>query len=169
MNKKLIALLLVIALATTSVFAVGIGIQLGGLAGLQGRFAAALTVKPSDNVPWVFAVDFAISPNWINIGLAADWWAMNPEIKGLWHWFWGFGLGMYADLIGNVGAGFGLGPRFLIGMNWRFTSWFELYTHIAWQPMLGFGAVYNGFINYNNNFYFSLVNFPINVGIRFWF
>lgn len=156
MNKKIIALLLVVALASTgAVFAkTGLGIQGGYTVG--GFGGAALTFKV-DSLPCVFAADFYIGDSF-GLGLTADWWIQNPKIEGTWGWFYGVGLAGSLYL-GNT-IGLAVAPRALIGTNVFFIDNFlEFYLQGAWQPTLGILPSIS----------FDLVSFPINAGIRFWF
>ena len=156
MNKKIIALLLVVALASTgAVFAkTGLGIQ-GGYT--VGRFGGAALTFKVDSLPCVFAADFYIGDSF-GLGLTADWWIQNPKIEGTWGWYYGVGLAGSLHL-GNT-IGLAVAPRALIGTNVFFIDNFlEFYLQGAWQPTLD--------ILPSIGFY--LVSFPINAGIRFWF
>lgn len=156
MNKKIIALLLVVALASTgAVFAkTGLGIQGGYTVG--GFGSAALTFKV-DSLPCVFAADFYLG-NSFGLGLTADWWIANPKIEGTWGWYYGVGLAGTIHL-GDIFA-LAVGPRALVGTNVFFIDNFlEFYVQAAWQPVLSIVP----------DFGFGWKSFPINAGFRFWF
>ena len=156
MNKKIIALLLVVALASTgAVFAkTGVGVQ-GGY-NFGGGAGAALTFK-LDSLPCVFALDLGLG-NGIAVGLTADWWIANPKIEGTWGWYYGVGLAGSLYL-GDV-LHFGAYGRALVGTNvFLLDKFLELYLQAAWQPGLYIASGIQP----------VLVSFPINAGFRFWF
>ena len=155
MNKKIIALLLVVALASTgAVFAkTGLGLQ-GGYAGGLG---AAVTFK-LDSLPCVFAVDFGFPAGGLYVGATADWWIANPKIEGTWGWY--YGVGLAGTVVLTDPLYFGAYGRALIGTNvYLFDNFLELYLQAAWQP----GLVIT------SDIYPVLLNFPVNAGFRFWF
>ena len=156
MNKKIIALLLVVALASTgAVFAkTGVGVQ-GGY-NFGGGAGAALTFK-LDSLPCVFALDLGLG-NGIAVGLTADWWIANPKIEGTWGWYYGVGLAGSVHLGDPLGLA--VGARALVGTNvFLIDNFLELYLQAAWQPTLSIlpkpGV--------------SLFSVPVNGGFRFWF
>lgn len=156
MNKKIIALLLVVALASTgAVFAkTGVGVQ-GGY-NFGGGAGAALTFK-LDSLPCVFALDLGLG-NGIAVGLTADWWIANPKIEGTWGWYYGVGLAGSVH-IGDP-LGLAVGARALVGTNvFLIDNFLELYLQAAWQPTLSILP----------NVGFSLFSVPVNGGFRFWF
>lgn len=156
MNKKIIALLLVVALASTgAVFAkTGLGVQ-GGYT-LGGGAGAALTFK-LDSLPCVFAVDLGFW-NGIAIGVTADWWIQNPKIEGTWGWFYGVGLAGSVHL--GEPLGLAVAPRAVVGTNvFLLDKFLELYLQAAWQPTLSILPDVG----------FNLFSVPVNGGFRFWF
>ena len=156
MNKKIIALLLVVALASTgAVFAkTGVGVQ-GGY-NIGGGPDAALTFK-LDSLPCVFALDLGLG-NGIAVGLTADWWIANPKIEGTWGWYYGVGLAGSAR-IGDP-LELTVGARALVGTNvFLIDNFLELYLQAAWQPTLSILP----------NVGFNLFSVPVNGGFRFWF
>ena len=157
MNKKIIALLLVVALASTgAVFAkTGLGLQGGYVVG--GDAGAAVTFK-IDSLPCVFAVDLGFPAGGLSLGVTADWWIANPKIEGTWGWYYGVGLAGTIHL-GDIFA-LAVGPRALVGTNVFFIDNFlEFYVQAAWQPILSIVP----------DFGFGWKSFPINAGFRFWF
>lgn len=165
MNKKIVAVLAVLfALGTTNVFATGLGVQGGYSVADSGLGGAAVTFK-LDNVPCVFAMDFAASTNYFNLGVTADWWIQNPKISGTWGWYYGVGLAGNVQLANGNYGGFGFGPRAVLGTNvFVFDDFLELYAQAAYQPMFWLWA--NNSEAGINPVWF---NVPLNVGFRFWF
>ena len=157
MNKKIIALFLVVALASTgAVFAkTGLGLQGGYVVG--GDAGAAVTFK-IDSLPCVFAVDLGFPAGGLSLGVTADWWIQNPKIEGTWGWYYGVGLAGSLSL-GDV-LNFGAYGRALVGTNvFLLDKFLELYLQAAWQPGLYIAS----------GIHPVLVSFPINAGFRFWF
>ena len=186
MKKKLIAVFAaVVVSASAGLFATGIGPQLN-FDPVATRFITppawgfACSAK-FDNIPLYFAGIFDIAPHFykdddgavvatarLGLQVTADYWFMNPEIIGLWRWFWGVGGAVRTDFTAN-GKNFYLstGPRVLAGMNWHFADGFlELYVQQAIQPELQFAFGEDG--KANGVFYIP-VYFPSSVGLRFWF
>ncbi len=145
------------ALGCSRLFAFGIGVQAGPVVGSGFGFGGAVTFK-TDSLPCVFAVSVP-SFNPFALGVTADWWIDNPSIKDSWKWFYGVGLAG-AVYFSDSAAALGFGGRALIGTNLFLAKDFiELYAEAAWQPM----------IHISNGIGVSLLNFPIDIGIRFWF
>ncbi|MFC2280308.1 MAG: hypothetical protein ACFNLN_01895 [Treponema socranskii subsp. buccale] len=109
MKKKLTALFAAALLsASAGVFATGVGPQLNFDPVAAPRitppvWGLACSAK-FDDIPLYFAGAFNIAPYAyvksddtpvvtarLGLQLTADYWFMNPEIIGLWHWFWGLG------------------------------------------------------------------------------
>jgi len=159
--KKLFTVLSVLfVLGTANVFATGIGAQFNAnVAGNTFQPGASLTFK-INKVPCVFAADLAFGSEYFNAGLSADWWLANPKIEGTWGYFYGIGVGGAAYFVnGNYGF-FAVGPRAVIGTNvYVLKGALEFYAQGAWQPL----------VVISDTVRFSLNNFPIAVGFRFWF
>ena len=157
--KKLFSVLAVLfVLGTTSVFAkTGLGLQ-GSLAtGGSTSAGGGVTFKLS-NVPCVFAVAVP-SFNPLAVGLSADWWIANPVIEGTWHYYYGVGVAGTVFLA-DSGSSIGIGGRALVGTNvFLINNFLEFYLQGAWQPMF---FISNGAAPH-------IVNFPFDLGFRFWF
>ena len=155
--KKLLSVLAVLfVMGTTSVFArTGLGLQ-GSLAtGGSTQAGGGVTFKLS-NVPCVFAVALpSFDP--LVVGVSADWWIQNPTIQGTWGYYYGVGLAGALVVGDNSAASFG--GRALIGTNVFIIDFLELYLQGAWQPMF----------TISNGAHPNLVNFPFDIGFRFWF
>lgn len=158
--KKLFTVLAVLfVMGSANVFAsTGVGLQGGPTIG-NGYVAGsgAVTFK-LDSVPCVFAVSVpSFDP--FSLGVTADWWIANPKIQKNWGWFYGVGAAAAIN-IGDGASGFGFGGRAFVGTNFFLLNKFlELYVEGAWQPMFYI----------SDGLHPSLVNFPINLGFRFWF
>ena len=156
--KKLFSVLAVLfVMGTASVFAkTGVGLQGGPVIGNGIGGSGAVTFKLS-TVPCVFAVSIpSFEP--LCVGVTADWWIANPKIERNWGWFYGVGLGA-AFRTGDNSA-FGFGGRAFVGTNvFLLNKFLELYIEGAWNPMLWI----------DNGVKPALVNFPIDLGLRFWF
>ena len=167
MMKKMLAVVgCLFVMGTTHLFAWGIGVQAGlnpfpWWGGIGGDLAVTFKL---DSLPLVFAANATIGSHSTSVGATADYWFMNPNIKGCWNWYWGVGAYAGAGIGWNPGwASFDIGPRVLIGMNWFFgdSKFFELYTQLAAQPTFRIG-------DWDHVDLFDL-RLPLNVGIRFWF
>ena len=161
MNKKFLGLMAaLIVLGSTSVFAFGIGAQLGYTAGGNST-GAAVTFK-LDSVPWVFAVDVGgIGSNYMSFGLTADMWLANKTFAKPFGYFYGWGLaGSFAG--SGDSAYLFLGGRVYLGVNAFFAKVFELYAQVAWQPGISFYFSDNGGISP------VIASFPLNLGFRLW-
>jgi hypothetical protein len=159
--KKLLSVLAVLfVLGTTNVFALGIGAQ-GGYT-INGGAGGALTLKV-DSVPCVFAIDLG-SLNPLSLGVTADWWIANPKLEGPLGYFYGVGCGGSLRGLGNDTMTIGIAGRVVAGLNVFFLDNFvELYLQAAWQPTIWIA------LGNNSNGGFAPANFPLNLGIRFWF
>ncbi|MBP5567908.1 MAG: hypothetical protein J6X54_01650 [Treponema sp.] len=157
--KKLFSVIAVLlTLSTASIFAkTGVGLQGGATIGNAIGGTGAVTVKPSDRLPWVFAITVP-SFNPFAIGLTADYWIDTPTFSRNFGWYYGVGLAA-AFYTGDPGL-FGFGARAVVGIQgFLLNKFLELYAEIAWQPMF--------FIS--GGFHTQLLAFPINLGFRFWF
>lgn len=155
--KKLFSVLAVLfVMGTANVFAsTGIGLQGGPTIGNGVGGSGAVTFK-LDKVPCVFAVTVpSFDP--LMVGITADWWLANPKIQRNWGYYYGVGV---AGAFDTASTTFGIGGRAVIGTNvFLLNRFFELYAQAAWNPMFWIG----------NGAHPSLVNFPIDLGFRFWF
>lgn len=161
MNKKIIALLVVVALAATgTIFAeTGLGLQGGWVVG--GGAGANVTFKV-ESLPCVFAVDFGFPGGGISVGGTADWWIQNPTISDTWGWYYGVGAAASVTLGSNFG--FGAYGRALVGTNiYLLDNFLELYIQAAWQPGIAIDTASDKPIIP------VLFAFPINGGFRVWF
>ncbi|MCI5522606.1 MAG: hypothetical protein SO116_04965 [Treponema sp.] len=94
MKKKMLAIFASLFVAgSSSVFAMGVGIQTGAGLGGYGLGNLSATVK-LDNVPYLFTADVGFGTYGISLGAAADRWMANPKIgNSMFNWFWGLGAG----------------------------------------------------------------------------
>jgi len=172
--------------ASAGVFATGIGPQTDfnpsftpGYSYSDSLAGASCSVK-FDSMPvyWALGTDAGSytyasssgsqSATLFSTTLTGDYWIMNPTIKGIWKWYWGFG-GAVSTAMTSDGKNFYLkaGPRAVIGMNWIFCDGFlELYAQGAIQPQVEFAFGEDGTRNGILRFPFY---FPFNSGLRFWF
>ncbi len=158
MKKLTVVLALLLVLTTTSVFALGIGAQAGYVGGGAG---GALTFK-LDTAPWVFAVNVNSFGNLLSIGGTADMWLANKNFAGPFNYYYGWGVA--AGLNIDDGLGLYAGARALAGINvFVLDKFLEFYLQAAWQP--GISLLFADASNVGLNF----VNFPVNLGFRFWF
>lgn len=159
MKKRLIAVLVLLLVAgTTSVFALGIGVQ-GGYTG--GIADGALTIKP-DGSNLIFAVNGYLGSNATWIGVAADDWIANKALAKPVNYFYGVGAAGGISFGGNTLSA-GVYGRLVAGLNvYVLDNFLEIYLQGAWQP----GVV----IALGNNTGVDpvIANFPVNVGLRFW-
>lgn len=188
MKKRIAALAAAVVLsASAGIFATGLGPQTNlepsftpGYASSSGTWGMSLSAK-FDSLPiyWALSTDGgyytyndsdgdSVGTTLLSTTLTGDYWVMNPTIKGIWKWYWGFG-GAVSTGISTNGKNFYLkaGPRAVIGMNWHFCDGFlELYTQGALQPEIEFAFGEDGTENgvVRVPFYF-----PFNTGLRFWF
>lgn len=157
MNKKIIALLVVVTLATTGVFAIGIG---GMYSNVTGGNGGALTFALNRNGPY-FGV--GLDNYGINVSAEYQLWRYDFVNTGV------FGIGLHAGLGANValdlfnGAfGIGAGVYGLGGLHLEIDLDFvEVEFFGQWQP--------KAFM------WFLPFNFDVNwwggaaSGVRFWF
>ena len=159
MKKKIIAVLvLALLVSTVSVFALGIGIQGGGVysAGNIGG-NASITFKV-DQSPLVFAVDWFANKDIVILGLTGDYWILNSYLAGPFNYFVGLGFGATVGLgdplilAGSVRAPIGVNAFFADGL-------IEPYLQVVPQFQLAIlpDIASNGIV------------FGANAGIRFWF
>jgi hypothetical protein len=160
MKKLTVVLALLLVLTTTSVFALGIGAQAGYVVG--GNPGGALTFK-LDNAPWVFAVNVDRLVNPLSIGGTADMWLANKNFAGPFNYYYGWGVAAGLNIY-DSGLGLYAGARALAGINvFVLDKFLEFYLQAAWQP--GISLLFADASNVGLNF----VNFPVNLGFRFWF
>lgn len=163
--KKLFSILAVLfVLGTANVFALGIGLQGGYSAGTTAGGGGAVTFK-TDKSPIVFAVTGNFGSNWMDFGITGDYWLANPKIEGTWGYYYGIGVAGGFQIRNSNNFYVGLGPRALIGTNiFLLDRKLEFYFQGAWQPT--FDIFISG--TKDDGPGFNLVNFPVNVGFRFW-
>lgn len=161
MNKKLIAVLaLVLVVSTTSVFAIGIGVQ-GGYT-VNGVAGGALTFKP-DGSDLIFAINADFWGYGVDIGGTADYWVANKTLAKPVNYYYGVGAGAGVNIWGNTLTATVAG-RVFIGLNlFTLDNFLEVYLQGAWQPGIAIGIGNEGGVHP------MLATFPINAGIRFWF
>jgi hypothetical protein len=173
MKKKLFTYAVVLVFAVGTMSATGVGPQSGSsynVSAYSGMVTSGLGCSAKfDSVPVYWALTTNINSSdhtfYFNTELTGDYWVMNPNIKGIWSWFWGFG-GVVST--GSDGSVFYLnaGPRAVIGMNWIFcTGFLELYVQNAVEPEISF--VFTG--TEENELPRFPVYFPFDAGLRFWF
>ena len=165
MKKRLLVLMMVLAIGTSGVFAAGSGKSFA--VGAQWGYPfneGALTFKV-EQLPCVFAAyiggDIIGDTNVLSFGLSADWWIANPTITGPWGWY--YGVGVYGGVtFGTDLFGASIAPRALIGTNVVLLDDFlEFYLQGGWQPTINIGNL--------NRRIFDPVSFFANFGFRFWF
>lgn len=158
MNKKIIALLLVVALATASVFATGLGVMSSSQTG-----AAALTYAPSKT-------GFYYGLGWgaHGIGISAE----KPFVTGtffdadLFSLGYRVGAGINAHVNFINGFDFGVGVFGFAGLSFNFDfQAFELELFGQWQPNFGIHVVP---FDITHNTVLSILSGYAS-GIRFWF
>ena len=195
MKKKILAAVFAAAVASSGVFATGIGPQLNfdpvvtpGYVYSPNTWGLACSAK-FDSMPIYWALstgvssysykrietsssgvkyDTYVNAPLFNVSATGDYWVQNPEINGIWKWYWGFGAAVSTSF-GTTEPNFYLsaGPRAVIGMNWHFCDGFmELYTQGAVEPEIEFVFGEDGT---TNGVVRVPIYFPFNVGLRFWF
>lgn len=155
--KKLIAVMVLgILIGTASIFAFGIGFQVGPTIGGGGYNTNVAVTFKLDNAPWVFAVDGALWSGGARIALSADQWFMNKNLAGPFNFFIGWGLYVGLATQGNL---LSFGGRLPIGINAFFLDgMLEPFFQIV--PSLGLSVF---------DFYFPDWGVAGNLGLRFWF
>lgn len=155
MKKRIMIALLAIAffIVSTTAYSWGIGASFGvqALGGNPGQ-NVLLSVKP-DQEPFLLGVGVRLHEEDINLGLTADWWAVNEHLAGFINIY--AGPGLYAA----IGNEIGLGGRVPIGLNAFPVDWFELFFEVA--PTLA--IISPGGIEFPD---FGLQSA---IGFRFWF
>lgn len=156
MNKKIVALVAVLLLACTSVFAVGIGVQAGMVGGERTSSENAAITFKLDSSPYLFALHVGgLGGGNTKLGLTADNWIANKTFAKPFAYFYGWGL---AASFGEDNGAL-VGARLLGGVNVFLVKQFELYAQIAWQPSIAIGS--DGITP-------KLSMFPVNLGFRVW-
>lgn len=159
--KKLVAFVLCLFLAVTGVFSLGFGVQggasvnimRGGDVGLGGSGDAALTLRLSQDSPFVFGLGGYDSFRSFN--LFVDWWMLNFPVGERFNFY--AGLGAYGGIALSPFA-FEVGGRVPVGVNAFFLDGF-LEGYVQATPSVGFGLGDSG----------GLAAFvPITLGIRVW-
>ncbi|MFA6856847.1 MAG: hypothetical protein WCR31_06525 [Treponema sp.] len=185
MNKKILALAAAVVLTSPAVVcATGLGPQLNLssnlTAGYPGNFWGLSCSAKFNSMPvyWSLSADTgdytykdsdnsSVKTSFLRTTLTGDYWVMNPTIKGIWKWYWGFGGTVSTTVSADWDLYLSVGPRAVIGMNWHFLDGFlELYTQGAFQPEIEFAFGSDGSAN---GIVRTPVYFPFNIGVRFWF
>lgn len=163
MNKKILvvaALLMVVCVG--GAFAWAIGVQGGG--GVGGNGGGAITFK-LDQLPLVFAADFAGNSNYFVIGVTGDYWFIgNPTIVdtgiGPFGWFLGGGAGVALRIWDND-FGMRVAGRLPIGLNMMIGAGsIEIEPYIQAVPQVGVWLIHDFGLYWDVDF---------NAGIRFHF
>ena len=158
MNKKIIALLVVVALAVTSVFATGIGVMSSAQTGW-----GALSFAPSKD-----GVYYGLGWGAHGVGISAE----IPFVRGTIFdadlfalgYKAGAGINAWLNFIGNFG--FGGGVFGFAGLDFTFDfQAFELELFGQWQPNFDISIVPFGI---GHNTMMSILT-GYSSGIRFWF
>lgn len=155
--KKAVMITALVAVATMSLFAFGIGVQ-GGTNLNGGGGNTSLTFKV-DNLPYVFAADLVFSDSYTSFGLTADRWISTKKLGGPVSFFYGFGGAGWLSSTSSY-TNLGIAARIVAGLNAMVLDNFvELYIQLAWQP--GIKIIQD----------FQLIpwSFPLAFGVRFWF
>ena len=194
MKKRILAAVFAAAVASSGVFATGIGPQLNfdpvvtpGYVYSPNTWGLACSAK-FDSMPiyWALSTGWAsysykttVTRNGVtydtytdtplfSVSATGDYWMMNPTISGIWKWYWGLG-GAVTTSFGTSSGDFYLaaGPRGVIGMNWHFCDGFmELYAQGAVEPEI---QTVFGDDGKQNGYVRFPIYFPFNAGLRFWF
>ncbi|MDC7126612.1 MAG: DUF3996 domain-containing protein [Spirochaetales bacterium] len=170
MKKKalLIAIAMLIA-ASTSTFALGLGggyrFGAGEIGGTSLLGDAFFSVKFDEKSPLLGISGWATS-TYGRLGLTADWWFFNNNIKGRWNWY--LGAGPYVSTAFSLYSSYlniGVGARLPIGFNWFFVdNRLELFLEAA--PAIGLGIKLD---NYSSTDLFC-VDWSVlsSIGVRWW-
>lgn len=156
MNKKLIlvALLLTVALASAFTWGIGAAVGLDPVGGLPGS-NLMMTAK-FDQIPFLLGLGFSIQENDFQLGVVADWWALNQNLFSFVNIYVGpgvyFGFTAPSDIM--------LGGRVPIGLNIFPFKWMELFLEVA--PTLAIFGTDPGMT-------FPKFGLQGAFGIRFWF
>ncbi len=160
MNKKIVTVLLAVALAgTASVFAFGIGGQVGTTIG-GGPVHGSLTIKPAVNAPLFGITINQLNSNGVNIGVTADKWLKNKVFSSPLAYFYGWGVGVDLAINDNY-FNLGLRGRLIGGVNVFIANNWEFYLEGAWAPGI---VISSG----DTPISFDAFEFPVNLGFRFW-
>lgn len=165
MKKRLLVLMMVLAIGTSGVFAAGSGKSFAVGAQTGYPLGGALTFKV-EQLPCVFAANFYSWDGKTDIGLTADWWIANYPITGPWGWYYGvgvFGGVEIYDVADNSEDYFGavFGPRVFIGTNVVLLDDFlEFFLQGGWGPT---------FCISNKGFAPDFARPIVELGFRFWF
>ena len=155
--KKLVAVLvLALFIGTASIFAFGVGFQVGPTIGGGGYNTNVAVTFKLDSAPWVFAVDGSFHSTWARIAVSADQWFVNKTLAGPVKYFIGWGLYVGLSTYGNL---LSFGARLPIGINMFFLDgMLEPFFQIV--PSLGLSL-----------FDFNFPDWGVagNFGLRFWF
>lgn len=156
----------IVFLFSVNIFALGIGPSLDFSTGTDFcetepilQAGVSCSIK-TDNIPLVFdvATDFNFYENDFALYETCDYWLFNPEIGDYAYFFAGFGE-KAGILFSADDFYFNVAPRAVFGLNWIFYDGFlEYFAQVAVEPNFLLGS--------ENDFY---LNFPLNIGVRFYF
>ena len=158
MNKKIIALLLVVALASTGLFATGLGVMSSAQTGY-----GALSYAPSKT-----GIYYGLGWGWHGIGVSAEKAFVRGTIfdADLFSLGYQAGAGINAHVNFINGFGFGVGVFGFAGLNFNFDfQAFELELFGQWQPNFDIHVVPFDILH---NTVLSILS-GYSSGIRFWF
>lgn len=171
---KKIFCILFLSTVLNSIFAIGAGVQIGGIPSFpinQDKFYYGTNANITGTIkfmriPMALGAGLEAGNNveisTFGISAFADYFFIDKQIKNTWNFYGGLGLSgrFLFDFDNNFFAGANL--RLVTGMNYLvYDNYLELYVQDAISP---------GFIKSltNDNFIFN-VNVPIEAGIRFHF
>ncbi|MDR2259313.1 MAG: hypothetical protein LBE14_09220 [Treponema sp.] len=170
MKKLILAVLLGLMLCTVGAFAEhpdGWGVGILGRWGWgwtgDGAGGAALSLKaPSVPVYWGFSLGFR--EHYFGLTATGDYYLIDQTLIPEANFGWYLGLGGFASFhIWENFSALTAGVRFPIGISWRPLDALELFLDVA--PGLGIGAYFGD----KSGLYFPAGEFPLELGLRFWF
>ncbi len=144
--------LFVVLAVSASGWGIGVAAGIQPLGGLPGSNVMLSFQAPV--VPILFGVGFAVGTETFNMGITADWWAVNPNIVGILNFYLGPGL-----YFGVAGDEIDLGGRIPVGLNIFPIPWLEIFIEIA--PTL--------VVRFADPVQFPVFGLQSSLGLRFWF
>ncbi len=157
MKKIMLALVLLLCVSASGVFALGLGVQGDFNVGENTDAGLSASIK-FDSIPFYFAVKTSFTNDYFALGLTADNWILNDTfIQEPFKWFIGWGL--YTNMVIADPFGISVGGRIPVGLNAFFANGFvEPYIQVA--PSIG--------ITFLPDLHFPDWSVPISLGVRFW-